>query len=412
MTESTLSTSCRICENPALLPILSLGAQPLANSLLEAGELQQPERRFPLDLAFCPACSLVQITTTVSPDLLFRDYLYFSSFSERMLSHARAITTRVIDEERLSPESLVVEIASNDGYLLQYFVRAGVPVLGVEPARNIAAVARQRGVRTHEEFFGLDAARELAARGDRADVMFANNVMAHVADVNGMVEGVKVLLKESGVGIFETPYVADFVDRNEFDTIYHEHLCYYSLAALETLFARHGLEVFDVERLDIHGGSLRIFVAHAGRRPITAAVRALRDEERDRGILTHAFYGDFANRIGRLRAALRDVLTGLHLQGRRIAAYGAAAKGAILLNVFGIGVDLIDFAADRNTHKQGRYMPGCHVPVVDPVRLLDDKPDYVLLLAWNFADEIVKQQAEYLRRGGRFIVPVPNVRIL
>jgi len=295
---------------------------------------------------------------------------------------------------------------------LQYFVNAGVPVLGIEPARNIASVAQERGVRTLTEFFNADLARELQAQGEAADVIFANNVMAHVADLHGVVEGIRILLKKDGVAVIETPYVKDMIDRSEFDTIYHEHLCYYSLTALDHLFRLHDLTISDVERLSIHGGSLRLFVAHPGAAGDRGAVRQLLAEEAGWGVRRLDFYQDFADKVRRLQSTLCDVLRGLKSQGRHIAAYGAAAKGSILLNTFGIGTDVLDFVVDRSTYKQGHYMPGCHVPICAPAKLLEEMPDYVLLLTWNFADEILEQQAEYRRRGGRFLLSIPEIRIV
>jgi SAM-dependent methyltransferase len=411
-TFATTIDKCRVCGTTHLESILPLGETPLANSLLTTDDLQRPEPTYPLDVVFCPTCSLVQITVTVPPEVLFREYLYFSSFSDTMLRHSREIVERLVRERGLGQKNLAVEIASNDGYLLQYFVNAGVPVLGIEPARNIAQVAQERGIRTLDEFFNADLARELRAHGELADVIFANNVMAHVADLHGVVEGIRILLKKDGVAIIETPYVKEMIDRSEFDTIYHEHLCYYSLTALDHLFRMHELAVSDVERLNIHGGSLRLFVTHPGAAGGREAVRQLLAEESKWGVRRLDFYQDFADKVKRLQVTLCDVLRGLKAQGRRIAAYGAAAKGSTLLNTFGIGSDLIDFVVDRSTYKQGHYMPGCHLPIYAPTRLLEQMPDYVLLLTWNFADEILEQQAEYRRRGGRFILSIPEIKIV
>jgi SAM-dependent methyltransferase len=345
--------------------------------------------------------------------VLFGEYLYFSSFSDTMLRHAEAVVARLVAERGLGPASLAAEVASNDGYLLQYYLRAGVPVLGVEPARNIASVAEGRGVRTVCEFFGAELAERLAAAGERADVVHANNVLAHVADLNGVVRGFRTLLKPGGTTSIEAPYVVDMVEGAEFDTIYHEHLCYFSLTALDGLFRRHGLVIWDVERLAIHGGSLRVFATPAGGAPRpNDSVRALLAEERARGVDRAEFYLGFAERVGRLKHALLARLTDLKGTGKRIAAYGASAKGSTLLNYFGIGRETLDFVVDRSTVKQGRLTPGTHLPIRAPEALLDEQPDYVLLLTWNFADEILEQQAEYRRRGGRFIVPVPDLRVV
>ena len=408
---STTITGCRSCGQGALDPVLDLGSTPLANRLLKREELTVDEPRFPLVLVFCPRCSLVQITETVAPEVLFREYLYFSSFSTDLLEHSRRHVEALTARRKLNARSLVVEVASNDGYLLQYFVAAGIPVLGIEPARNVARVANERGVRTVPEFFGLDCARRLRSDGHRADVLLGNNVLAHVADLNGFVAGAAHLLADDGIVELEFPYVGELVDNVEFDTIYHEHLCYFSAHAIEHLFQRHGLQLTDVERLPIHGGSLRV----TGARAIDAAgrrrVEALLDEEKRRGVDRHSFYAGLSARVDGLRTDLRRLLEGKKSEGKRIVAYGASAKGSTLLNCFGIDGRLIDYVVDRSTAKQGLFTPGTHLPIFSPARLVEERPDYALLLTWNFAAEILQQQAEYRQKGGRFIVPVPEVRI-
>jgi SAM-dependent methyltransferase len=403
--------ACRSCSKAGLETILSLGAMPLANSLLRADQLDAPEPRHPLDLAFCPACSLVQITETVPPEKLFRDYLYFSSFSDGMVAHARELVGRLVRERRLGAQSLAVEVASNDGYLLQWYKTASVPVLGIEPARNVAAVAeRDRGIPTIAEFFDLALAQRLATEGRRADVIHANNVLAHVADLAGFVAGIRTLLAPGGVAIIEVPYLGEMIPRLEFDTIYHEHLCYFSLTALDALFRRHGLAIADVEEIALHGGSLLLQVAR-DEDAATAAPRvaAMLARERSIGMTAPPYYADFAPRVARWRDQFRAFLAAQRREGRRIAAYGAAAKGATLLNAAGIGRESIDFVVDRSTYKQGLFMPGVHLPIRPTEALLEEQPDLVVLLAWNFREEIVAQQAEYVRRGGRFVVPIPEV---
>src|SRR6266403_631054 len=356
------SVQCRSCGQPDLELVLSLGNTPLANSLITEEQLNQPESTYPLDLAFCPQCSLVQITETVPPEELFREYLYFSSFSDTMLQHAREIVQRTLKARRLGAKSLAVEIASNDGYLLQYYKEAGIPVLGIEPAVNVARVAQEeRGVRTLTEFCNAETARQLVEQGEQADVIHANNVLAHVADLNGFVEGLGILLREGGVAIIEVPYVKDLIDRCEFDTIYHEHLCYFSLTSLDRLCQRHGLLIQDVEHLQIHGGSLRVFVGKD--RNQSAAVRDLLDEEAGWGVSYPGFYRGFARRVEELKRSLRTFIFDLKNKQQRLAAYGAAAKGSTLLNYFQIGKEALDFVVDRSTYKQGRYMPGVHLQI-------------------------------------------------
>jgi len=307
-----------------------------------------------------------------------------------------------------------MEVASNDGYLLQYYKERGVPVLGIEPAQNVARVAvEKKGIPTVVEFFGLAVAKKLAGEGRSADILHANNVLAHVDDLPGFVMGIREILKPDGIAALEFPYLGDMIDHCEFDTIYHEHLCYYSAGALQHLFQRQGLKIVDVERVPIHGGSLLLQAARAESAHVpSAAVASLLAEEKARGMDTAEFYRGFARRVGELKTDLLALLARLKKEGKRIAAYGAAAKGSTLLNVFGIGPDTLEFVADRSTYKQGRYMPGVRIPIVPPERLVESQPDYTLLLTWNFADEILKQQDEYRRRGGKFIVPVPDVRVV
>jgi len=402
---------CHSCRAAGLLPILSLGKTPLANRLLDAEQLQRPEPRHPLNLAMCRRCTLLQITEAIPPEQLFRDYVYFSSYADTAVVHAQRLTAQLISQRRLGKSSLVVEVASNDGYLLRHYRQAGIPVQGVEPAANVAAVAeREHGIPTWRAFFDRSLARQIRQARGPADVVHGHNVLAHVANLNGFVAGLRHLLKPSGIIVIEVPYVRDLIDSVQFDTIYHEHRCYFSLTALDHLARRNGLLVMDVERIAIHGGSLRLVLGRQGN-ATSARVAELRNEEAAWGIGSAGAYRRFGKRVDILRHDLRTILERLKSQGMRIAAYGASAKGSTLLNYCGISSATIDFVVDRNPVKQQRYTPGTRLKIYDPSKLLSEQPDYVLLLTWNFADEILQQQADYRRQGGRFIIPVPRIRV-
>jgi len=409
-----MSTSfkCRSCGGANCAPVLDLGLQPLANNLLRPEDLNKQEPKFPLRLAVCQSCWLLQILDLVPPVQLFSEYLYFSSFSDLMLRHAKAATEKYIAEFHLGAKSQVMEIASNDGYLLQNFVSANVPCLGIEPAANIAKVAREKGVDTLVEFFTEALAKKLAAENRPADLILGNNVFAHAPDTNDFVAGLAALLKPQGRIVLEFPYGVDFIEHSEFDTIYHEHVFYFTLTALQPLFARHKLEIFRTERLAIHGGSLRLYAGHAGAHGVERSVTSLLADENARGVASMKYYDGFASRVLAIKQSLRDLLAQLKQSGKTVAAYGASAKGSTLLNFFQLGQESLDFVADRSTYKQGRLTPGTHIPIVPPEALLQKRPDYTLLLTWNFADEILAQQKAYRDQGGKFIIPIPHVKVV
>jgi SAM-dependent methyltransferase len=404
--------ACRSCGNRELEIILSLGEQPLANALRPLDDAAVPELRFPLDVAFCTTCSLAQLTVSVPPSILFEDYRYFSSYSDTVVANANDLVERLVGEYALDGSDLALEIASNDGYLLQHYQRLGVPVLGVDPAENVVAVALANGVPTRCQFFDLSLAEELRDADQRASTLHAHNVLAHVPEVAGVVQAIACVLRRDGRAVIETPYVRDLVDRVEFDTIYHEHLFYYSATSLTRLFAANGLEVAAVERIPIHGGSLRVFAQLPESAVPDPSVAAILEEEAALGIDSATYFRDFASRVDALLADLRELLAELRAQGRRIAGYGAAAKATVLLNALGVGAETIEFVADRNPHKQGRLIPGTGIPIVPAEQLLSERPDDTVLFSWNFADEVLAQQSEYRARGGRFVIPIPSPRVI
>lgn len=402
---------CRSCDHGELEVFLDLGITPLADRFVSHHQLEASEPHFPLRVGFCSECSLVQILDSVSPEQLFcEEYPYFSSFSPQLLDHSRQNVVERIQASELGPQSLVVEIASNDGYLLKNYQQHGIEVLGIDPAQGPAANAIQQGIPTLQTFFTKQLAQELVQSGKRADVIHANNVLAHVPDTNGFVQGIGMLLKPDGVAVIEVPYLRSLIEQCEFDTIYHEHLCYFSVGALDRLFSRNGLWLNDIELLSIHGGSLRLFVQkHPGRRE---RVDRLIASEHQLGLDTAQYYQGFAQRVESVKQEVKDLVSRLKADGATIGAYGAAAKGTTMINYVGLGVGHLDFVADRNTYKHGKFMPGHHIPIVGADEVLKRMPHYLLVLAWNFAEEIARQQEEYLNRGGKLIIPLPHPHIV
>lgn len=410
---ASVADTCRFCAAPLQKTLVNLGMSPLCESYLSGEQLNRMEPFYPLHVFVCEKCFLVQLQEYVSVSEIFTEYAYFSSFSDTWLAHAKAYTEQMIKRFSLNARSHVIELASNDGYLLQYFVQAGVPALGIEPAANVAAAAVERGVPTLVKFFNRETAAELLERVEKADLLLGNNVLAQVPDLNSFVAGMKLTLKPNGVITMEFPHLVKLIEERQFDTIYHEHFSYFSLYSAEKIFAAHGLRIFDVDQLPTHGGSLRIYACHAEdhSKNVSTNVLSLRSQEEKVGISTLESYSSFTERVEETKYRLLEFLIQAYRDGKQVAGYGAPGKGNTLLNYCGIRSDLLPYTVDRNPYKYGKFLPGSHIPIFSPERIRETKPDYILILPWNLKNEIM-QQLSYVRDwGGRFVVPIPEVQV-
>lgn len=408
-------STCRFCGNALAQSVVDLGMSPLCQKHIKPSEKNDMERFFPLHAFVCHHCWLMQLEEFASPDEIFaEDYAYFSSYSESWLRHAKSYVNQVTDRFSLNGEDLVVEVASNDGYLLQWFVEKEISVLGVEPAANVAQVARKNGVRTEVHFFGADTAKALKIKYGPASLLLGNNVLAHVPDINDFVSGMKHLLAPSGVITMEFPHLQRLIEQNQFDTIYHEHFSYLSFSAVNRIFTHHGLTLFDVEELPTHGGSLRIYARHTedNHKPISEAAKALLEREQNLGMESISYYQTFAEKVKETKRKLLEFLIQAKREGKTVVGYGAPGKGNTLLNYCGIRTDFLDYTVDRSPHKQGNFLPGTHIPIYAPEKIKETKPDYVLILPWNLTKEITKQMDYIKAWGGRFVIPIPEVRVI
>lgn len=410
---SITQACCRCCGTPLEHTFVDLGMSPLCESYVSREGLNQMEPFYPLHVYVCHHCFLVQLEEYVKAKEIFSEYAYFSSYSDSWLEHVRNYTDMIVARLNLDQRSQVMELASNDGYLLQYFVKKGIPAIGVEPAANVALAAEQKGVPTIVKFFGKTTARELVAEFGKTDLIIGNNVLAQVPDLNDFVGGTKIALKSNGVITLEFPHLLQLMNQNQFDTIYHEHFSYFSLIAVEQVFARHDLCLFDVEELPTHGGSLRVYVCHAedATKPVNNRVVELRNREKNSGFYRLDHYFTFGEKVKETKRKLLEFLIKAKWEGKTIAGYGAPGKGNTLLNYCGIRTDFIDYTVDRNPYKQGKFLPGTHIPIHDPQKIGETKPDYLLILPWNFKDEIMEQMKDIRQWGGQFVVPIPEVKV-
>jgi len=406
---------CRFCQSSLNLTFVDLGMSPLSNGFLKSEQLNKAEKFYPLHAYVCEKCLLVQLEEFESPDHIFaNDYAYFSSYSESWLNHAKQYTDLMINRFQFNQSSRVIEIASNDGYLLQFFQAQSIPVLGIEPATNVAQVAIEKGIDTLVKFFGVETAQELVGQGKKADLLLGNNVLAHVPNINDFVAGMKIVLKLEGIITMEFPHLLRLIEQSQFDTIYHEHFSYLSFVTVEKIFAHHGLTLFDVEELPTHGGSLRIYAKHSenNKIKIDQRVEALKEVERQKGLGNLETYLNFSRKVQETKRKLLSFLIQVKIDGKTVVGYGAAAKGNTLLNYCGIRTDFIDYTCDRSPHKQGKFLPGTHIPIYSPDKIAETKPDYVLILPWNLKEEITQQLSNVREWGGKFVVPIPEVEIL
>ena len=406
--------TCRFCAAPLRRAVADLGVSPLSNAYLRPEQMQQAEATYPLCAYLCEQCLLVQLPEFEAPEAIFSDYAYFSSYSTSWLDHARRYVEMMVERFGISERQRVIEVASNDGYLLRFFQERGVPVLGVEPAANVARAAEELGIETRVEFFGTDFARGLAAAGERADLLLGNNVLAHTPHLNDFVAGLEIALAEGGIVTMEFPHLVWLIAENQFDTIYHEHFSYFSFLAVDRVFAAHGLKIFDVEEIPTHGGSLRIFARRRGddSHPVAERVSELTERERALGLESADYYLAFGEQVRETKRKLLEFLIAAKREGRRIAGYGAPAKGNTLLNYCGVGTDFLDYTVDLSPHKQGLYLPGTRIPIHAPDHVRETRPDLLLILPWNLRDEIMEQMADVREWGCRFVVAIPEVTVL
>ncbi|MFF2018100.1 methyltransferase domain-containing protein [Paenibacillus sp. NPDC058177] len=406
--------TCRFCGEELTQNFVDLGMSPLSNSFIKPESLYAAETFLPLHAFVCSHCHLVQLEDFETPEHIFQNYAYFSSFSQSWLLHAQNYVQKMITEYPITTNSHVVEIASNDGYLLQYFKESNVPVLGIEPAKNVAKVAIDKGIPTISNFFGRDLASDLSAKGKQADLLLGNNVLAHVPDINDFVAGMKILLKSDGIITMEFPHLLKLMEDVQFDTIYHEHFSYLSLTAVNKIFDAHDLRIFNVEKIETHGGSLRIYAKHSEdlTKQVDQRVQNLLDQEEQAGLLTMETYNDFSNRVKQVKRNLLELLLKLKNEGKTIVGYGAPAKGNTLLNYCGIGSDFVDYTVDRSPYKQGLFLPGTHIPIHSPGMIQESKPDVVLILPWNLKEEIMDQTSFIREWGGKWIIPMPEAIII